>query len=565
MRRLLFLKFLLLLCLLGLSRPLVADSAFRAQPSMLHFEKASSAELLRMGKEDTDNGGNVDTALVCYTIVANRHEPSMGKAETQECIEANMRLWSIYYYRYYDYPKCFECLARARELADEAGVEISNIYLGLGCMYQTISEESKAPELAKKALEYYQMALGAGIRTHDDSHTDMACTNVVAMSFAQQGLSSIADEWESYRQLPETGETAILRRYNKLLHQAYTFLEQDNPEAAIGVFDRQLQLIEDSEYIRLVYFTLVEKAKAYARLDRGSEAIGTLMQAEQIALSLEMKDCMLEVFDLLTHFYAQTGQEALQSQYRERYLLLKDTLTNYHQLASVSQVEFRNELMEMDRRVTEMRHHRQVMTTVVSICIVFLLFVLVFLVIVFRQNGKLKKSNRRLYQKNVEALRAETEERRMRKELQRTIHQEAAEAEKGHSIEETKYKNSTLSSDDKQQLVERIADVMDNCAEIFSPEFSVERLAQLADSKYKYVSQVIHEEYDANFNTFLNDYRIKEACKRINDEEHYGRLTMEAISLSVGFKSRSSFATAFKRVTGLTPSQYQKLATEQKD
>lgn len=98
---------------------------------------------------------------------------------------------------------------------------------------------------------------------------------------------------------------------------------------------------------------------------------------------------------------------------------------------------------------------------------------------------------------------------------------------------------------------------MENNEEIFQPGFSIERLASLVSSKYRYVSQVIHERFDCNFNTFLNEYRIKEACKRMNDTEHYGNLTIEAISSGVGFKSRTSFVTSFKRFTGLTPSEYQ--------
>ena len=104
---------------------------------------------------------------------------------------------------------------------------------------------------------------------------------------------------------------------------------------------------------------------------------------------------------------------------------------------------------------------------------------------------------------------------------------------------------------------------MENNPEIFTPDFSLERLAMLSQSRYKYVSQVINEHYGQNFNNFLNSYRIKEACKRMGDIEHYGNYTIEAISESVGFKSRSTFVTSFKRITGLTPSQYQQLARDE--
>ena len=110
--------------------------------------------------------------------------------------------------------------------------------------------------------------------------------------------------------------------------------------------------------------------------------------------------------------------------------------------------------------------------------------------------------------------------------------------------------------DDKQQLLKRIENVIETSDEIYSPDFSVERLAVLTDSKYKYVSQVINEYYDQNFNNFINQYRIKEACKRIDNHGQYANMTIEAIANSVGFRSRSAFFTSFKRITGLTPSEY---------
>jgi AraC-like DNA-binding protein len=54
----------------------------------------------------------------------------------------------------------------------------------------------------------------------------------------------------------------------------------------------------------------------------------------------------------------------------------------------------------------------------------------------------------------------------------------------------------------------------------------------------------------------LGKYRIQEACRRMNDHERYGHLTIEAIGHSVGYKSNSSFIAAFKRYTGLKPSEY---------
>ena len=240
-----------------------------------------------------------------------------------------------------------------------------------------------------------------------------------------------------------------------------------------------------------------------------------------------------------------------------QYTQLKDTLTNYQQLASVSEMEFRNELKGMEQEMSEMRQHREVMSVVALTSLGFLLALAILLYLVYRKNGELTRSNQSLYQKNVEMLRAEEEERRMRRQLQ------DKEAPVNLTDNDVKYKSSHLSDEDKEQLLSRIQEVMENTDEIFSPEFSLERLAMLSDSKSKYVSQVINEYYEQNFNNFLNSFRIKEACKRMGDLDNYGNYTIEAISESVGFKSRSTFVTSFKRITGLTPSQYQRMARKE--
>ncbi len=517
-------------------------------------------QLLDMADKDFNDGNKKDTALMCYTIVANRYETSMSREQKVQCKEANMRLWSIYFYDFYDYPKCFDCLTRALEIADDAQIEDANIYLGFGCMYQTISEECSNYELGTTALKYYQQALAVGLKTHDDKHTDMACTDVLAMAHTQGGLTQIDRSWNNYLRLPEDNETWILRRYNKMLYQAFQSIEQHRLDDAISIYDKQLQLIDTTQYSRLIYFTHVEQAKVHAMQGNYRSAVATLQRSEKIAHDLEMKDCKLEVYGLMTQYYQQLGDHQSREHYYNQYTLLKDTLTNYQQLASVSEMEFRNELKGMEQEMTAMKQHREVMSIVTLVSLAFLLVLLVLLYLVYKKNRQLTRSNQSLYQKNVEMLRAEEEERRMRRQLQDKEPPCPDGSGDNQPVADVKYKGSHLSDEDKQQLLARIQEVMDSNPEIFTPDFTLERLATLLGSRYKYVSQVINEHYQQNFNTFLNSYRIKEACKRMGDVKNYGNYTIEAISESVGFKSRSTFVSSFKRITGLTPSQYQHLA-----
>ena len=56
---------------------------------------------------------------------------------------------------------------------------------------------------------------------------------------------------------------------------------------------------------------------------------------------------------------------------------------------------------------------------------------------------------------------------------------------------------------------------------------------------------------------YINGYRVKEA-KHLLKLKTYNKYSIEGIARNVGFNSKSSFNNAFKRFTGLTPSQYKK-------
>ena len=86
----------------------------------------------------------------------------------------------------------------------------------------------------------------------------------------------------------------------------------------------------------------------------------------------------------------------------------------------------------------------------------------------------------------------------------------------------------------------------------------------MVNSNSKYVSQVINEVYHKNFNTYINEFRIREARIRLTDLDNYGHYTIKAIAESLGYKSTTTFTNVFKSITGITPSIFQRMAKEEK-
>ena len=207
----------------------------------------------------------------------------------------------------------------------------------------------------------------------------------------------------------------------------------------------------------------------------------------------------------------------------------------------------------------EIKHHNQTVRIIlmISASIIFLL-VLVAILILLIKNRQLRKVNRLLYARNMDVLAAIDEKKRLKAHYDDELveYQEIIQDTDSDSTARQKYQNSSLTDDDKTLLQDRIMKLFEDTDEIFAEDFNMSKLATLVNSNYKNVSQVINEQMGKNFNALLNEYRVMEACRRMGDLAHYGNYTIEAIGASVGFSSRSTFITAFKKITGLTPSEF---------
>jgi len=89
-------------------------------------------------------------------------------------------------------------------------------------------------------------------------------------------------------------------------------------------------------------------------------------------------------------------------------------------------------------------------------------------------------------------------------------------------------------------------------------ELTLEKLAKLCKTNRTYLSKIINEEYKQNYTDLINGYRINEAIRLISDPVISQKYSIEAIAYESGFTNISSFNTTFKKITGLTPSDFRK-------
>jgi AraC-like DNA-binding protein len=98
---------------------------------------------------------------------------------------------------------------------------------------------------------------------------------------------------------------------------------------------------------------------------------------------------------------------------------------------------------------------------------------------------------------------------------------------------------------------------MQSAKPYLEPELTLDELATQLSVKPKMLSQTINELLRQNFFEFINHYRIEEA-KRLLTNPKDKKITVLEVMYEVGFNSKSSFNTIFKKNTGLTPSEFKK-------
>lgn len=521
------------------------------------YMKYSSEQLLKMGNEYAEKIKLADSALVCFSIVVNRAKDDMTVDEKKDVMSGYIGRWYVYFFEYFDYEKSYSNLLQAKHIAEEIGQGLARINLNFGCMYQMMAEQSSNIQLKEKALSYYRKAFEVGVETKDFKSLDMAFSNMIFLSSDLGKLNSIQKEWTYYNKIDGVIDD-FNRKYNIDMYYGLKSLEERKYTDAIRLFTKQQQYANE---IRYLYVSYINTAKVFAAMGRYKDAINETKKAEKIAVEQDMKDAKLDVFRLLAEYYAKIGETYITENYRNKYFRLKDTLLNYNQVAKVSQLQFLDRMNDIDKKIAEMTKKKEQQVIFIRIGIGVTTVILLLGILLFIKNRKLKRNNEYLYHNSIASLQREERERELRLKYEQKL--KANNSVQINNIT-NRYSSSGLNDEDKEILLNKILTVMETSDEIFSPDFKSDRLVELVGSNNRYVSQTINEKLECNFSTLLNEYRVKEVCKRMNNVKKYGHLTISAIANSVGFRSHSGFFTAFKKVTGLTPAQYQKLAKENK-
>lgn len=106
---------------------------------------------------------------------------------------------------------------------------------------------------------------------------------------------------------------------------------------------------------------------------------------------------------------------------------------------------------------------------------------------------------------------------------------------------------------DLSQQSAKLKEFMSECEPHLNPDLSLHKLAEQFGASERDLSELINRAFGMHFFDFVNSYRIASSLDLLVSERNRSVLD---ILTEVGFNSKSSFNTAFKKHTGKTPTAY---------
>ena len=538
-----------LLLLLTLQMSFLAASAYTMPADQL--VRLSNKQLCDKGQAHWDKN-ELDSALICFNIVANRAKQKQSSEDTRWISASLTAMANIYISPFYDYERAMQCLLKSEKYAKEYhfDLQLINIYELMATIENEKNNILHDFEFNTESFELHRKAFNLAVKHDAPQHVMvLSMINMITDALSERRLDLIKDELITFRD-HKIFDTIPARDFAK--HQCAAAInvlneQYDSALYHLGLLEQSIDVVDHAKH---EYQIIAHENMYFVCRNKGDDAaaLRELNIMEKIAAEHHMKFGMVVVLLHKRDYYVSQGDASLANEYDLQYRKAKDQLLEESKAAKADEEKVLFKLNEANHEIKELSYKQRIQQTELIAVAIVAVLLMALLLLAWLSHRRTKQKNRSLYEQNQQLLANIDRVRQMRKE-------QDAPAEK--------YGRGKMEGDDISQVMEKVERVMDESEEIYSTEFSLDRLAELAGETESRVSQAIntsgHKYYE-----LLNEYRVREACRRLDDKTHSSGLTIEAIGQSVGFKSRSNFVATFKRLTGLTPSAYLKQPSKAK-
>ncbi len=320
----------------------------------------------------------------------------------------------------------------------------------------------------------------------------------------------------------------VLLRTNLAL---YYLIRNDSKKALFYCEEAQKFISKTKDFNYLDQFrVLIIQASIYEMDGIFEKEVYYLKQAKDLCYEYGMN------LNLSSIIYSESYNYVQAKDYKNAYLSLKER-DSLNQVIGVNQISENLAVYDLEDKIALAKKEKKRISDRLNakkkqqqILLFILLIVLVVLSIITKLFLNIRKKNEVLLQQNLELAKAEIP--RTKPELSdKSVNVELIVELEKLIFDKELYKNSSL---------------------------TIDKLAKKLNTNRTYLSEAINSNYETNYSSWINSVRINAARKMLAIEE-FDHFSIDGIAKIVGYISISSFNSSFKKINGLTPSQFKNM------
>ena len=475
-------------------------------------------------------------------------------------------------------------------------LKIAGIYLNIGSIFIRLEEPDKA-------LEYFLLARDVAEGVEEPMLQITILSNIGVVYKQKEQYEEALAMYEEGLQLSE--EAGIpLRMAQNLLNIGNIKVDLAQPELAVEDYERVLEISRENQIpygLALGYINITNAYKDLREFEMALQmADSAVFYADMIGLRSEKNS----LIGMMSDIYEEQGEYRRALEYRKEYVEAFKELNDEEKRRNIAEIEEKYEselkdqqlaLQEQDLEVAGLRN-RQLM-----LVIGFLGLMLGASVFYYQSRNRYLQD---LYERNIELMRSEEvgEAAQARADAldvakgssqggvqgssqgvvqgsSQGVVQDSSQGvvpandvaegqDVGQETGQDMLQDGNLTSElnaaegeadpaeaksEEVLLYERIVAKFRRERIHLNPMLSLRDISAAVNSNDKYVSTTIAENCGMNVSSMINYYRVDEAKKIIVAQPE---CTIQEVMNASGFNSRTTFYNSFRKVTGMSPSQF---------
>nr|WP_320947742.1 helix-turn-helix domain-containing protein [Bacteroides intestinalis] len=311
---------------------------------------------------------------------------------------------------------------------------------------------------------------------------------------------------------------------------------------ALEYYAKALQY-EPTSQASYILHTYIHYARTLIKLGRNTEVLHFLQLGEKYAQEKKVAVFQNELYETFSLFYESTGKWKQALKYRKLYQEVNDSLFNRNKEYAINDlaIKYNSKKMESDIAQSKLEQlKKQQKINILGGCI---FVIILFTGTLFYLYWRLRKLYRSIIQQNKQAIKREEHLRKRVNEL-----------ESATSPATFKYVGSSLSNEKEAALFNQLEILMQKECIYKDNMLTKEKVSEMLDTNRTYLSQLINSRTGKSFTQYVNEFRTREAVKRLSNPED--TIPLKALSAELGFNSMTTFYSLFQAEVGMTPTQY---------